>query len=82
MDTRELSEEPTFWQRGILQTMDHPTVKEYGMPSWPVRHNGAPTTVKAAPLLGEHTGEVLASWLGLGEAEVDGLAKDKVVWRR
>ena len=42
LDTKELTDEPTFYDRGILQVMDHPTVKGYGMPAWPVRHDGAP----------------------------------------
>jgi formyl-CoA transferase len=82
LDTKELSEEPTFRKRGILQVMDHPTVKDYTMPAWPIRHNGAPPAVKAAPLLGEHTAQVLESWLGLDEREIDGLVQEKVVSQR
>ena len=82
LDTKELAEEPTFHDRGILQTMEHPTVQGYCMPAWPVRHDGAPPPVKAAPLLGEHTAEVLASWLGLGAGEIEGLVRDKVVRQR
>jgi formyl-CoA transferase len=82
LDTKELSEEPTFWERGLLQVMDHPTVKGYGMPAWPVRHDGAPPAVKAAPLLGEHTAEVLENWLGLGKGDIEGLVQDKVIAQR
>src|SRR5262245_46896496 len=82
LDTKELVEEPTFWQRGILQTMEHPTVKGYGMPTWPVRHDGAPPALGPAPLLGEHTGEVLQSWLGLDRQELEGLIAGKVVQQR
>ena len=82
LDTKELVEEPTFWQRGILQTMEHPTVKDYGMPTWPVRHGGAPPALGPAPLLGEHTGEVLQSWLGLDGQAIEGLIAGKVVQQR
>jgi formyl-CoA transferase len=82
LDTKELAEEPTFYDRGILQVMDHPVVKDYAMPSWPVRHNGAPPAVKASPLLAEHSGEVLGSWLGLSASEIEGLAQEKVITRR
>jgi crotonobetainyl-CoA:carnitine CoA-transferase CaiB-like acyl-CoA transferase len=81
LDTKELADDPTFYERGILQVMDHPVVKDYPMPSWPVRHDGAPPAVKASPLLGEHTGQVLESWLGLSEREIEGLAQDKIVTR-
>jgi formyl-CoA transferase len=81
LDTIELAEEPTFRDRGILQVMDHPTVEGYCMPAWPVRHDGAPPTVTAAPLLGQHTAEVLAGWLGLGAGEIEGLVREKVIAR-
>jgi crotonobetainyl-CoA:carnitine CoA-transferase CaiB-like acyl-CoA transferase len=79
LDTRELADDPTLHERGILQTMEHPKVQGYVMPAWPVRHDGAPPAVTAAPLLGEHTAEVLAGWLGLGTAEIEGLVREKVV---
>ncbi|HEY7549463.1 MAG TPA: CoA transferase [Hyphomicrobiaceae bacterium] len=81
LDTIELAEEPTFRDRGILQVMDHTTVEGYCMPAWPVRHDGAPPTVTAAPLLGQHTAEVLAGWLGLGAGEIEGLVREKVIAR-
>ena len=40
LDTKELVDDPTFDKRGIMQVMDHPEVKDYAMPAWPVRHNG------------------------------------------
>ena len=49
------------------------------MPAWPVRINGKPPTVKASPVLGEHTADVLTSWLGLSEAEVKSLHGDGIV---
>jgi formyl-CoA transferase len=82
LDTKELSEELTFYERGILQVMDHPVIKDYALPAWPVRHDGAPPTVAASPLLAEHTEEVLASWLGLDERAIDGLVQEQVVSRR
>jgi hypothetical protein len=41
--------------------------------------DGVPTAVKSAPLLGEHTAEVLAEWLGLDAAAVAGLRRDGIV---
>jgi crotonobetainyl-CoA:carnitine CoA-transferase CaiB-like acyl-CoA transferase len=79
LDTKELAEEQTFFQRGILQVMDHPVIKDYAMPAWPVRHDGAPPTVAASPLLAEHSAEVLKSWLGLDQREIEGLVQEKIV---
>jgi crotonobetainyl-CoA:carnitine CoA-transferase CaiB-like acyl-CoA transferase len=82
LDTKELAEDRTFHDRGILQTMDHPAVKGYVMPTWPVRHNGAPVAVKASPMLGQHSADVLESWLGLGKREIEGLTAEKVITQR
>jgi crotonobetainyl-CoA:carnitine CoA-transferase CaiB-like acyl-CoA transferase len=49
------------------------------MPTWPVRFDGVQTAVKAAPLLGEHTAELLAEWLGLDAATVADLRQDGIV---
>jgi crotonobetainyl-CoA:carnitine CoA-transferase CaiB-like acyl-CoA transferase len=78
LDSMELTNEPSFGQRGILQTMTHGE-RTMTMPTWPVRFDGVPTAVKSAPLLGEHTAEVLADWLGLDVAAVAGLHHDGIV---
>ena len=78
LDTQELVDEPSFRERGILQTMTHGE-RKMTMPTWPVRFDGVPTEVKSAPLLGEHTAEVLADWLGLDAAAVAGLRQDGIV---
>jgi crotonobetainyl-CoA:carnitine CoA-transferase CaiB-like acyl-CoA transferase len=49
LDTKELAEDGSLQERGIMQTMQHPVIKEYCMPTWPVRHDRAPVSVKAAP---------------------------------
>ncbi len=81
LDTKELIEDPSLAARGVLQVMDHPVVKGYRMPAWPVRHDGAPPAVAASPLLGEHSAQVLKSWLGLSDREVEGLMQDRVIAR-
>jgi crotonobetainyl-CoA:carnitine CoA-transferase CaiB-like acyl-CoA transferase len=77
-DSLELTEEPSFWQRGILQTMHHGD-HQMAMTTWPVRFDGAPAPLKPAPLLGEHTEEALHDWLGLGAGEVARLKSDGVL---
>jgi len=78
LDTQELVDEPSFYERGMLQTMVHGE-RKMAMPTWPVRFDGVPAEVKPAPLLGEHTAEVLADWLGLDAAAVAALRQDGVV---
>src|SRR6266849_2508188 len=77
-DSMELTNEPSFYERGILQTMNHGDWK-MTMTTWPVRFDGAPAPVKPAPLLGEHTAEALGDWLGLSADEVAALHEEGVV---
>ncbi|HVH75582.1 MAG TPA: CoA transferase [Stellaceae bacterium] len=78
-DTLELLHDAALAERGIMQKITHPTTGEVTMPAWPVRFDGTPPRVKPSPLLGEHTAEVLAGWLGIGAAEIDGLRADGIV---
>ncbi len=79
LDTMELQNDPTFEQRGIMQTIHHPTHGDFKMPAWPVRIDGKPPTLLTSPVLGQHSGEVLQSWLGMSAAEVEALRSDGVV---
>jgi crotonobetainyl-CoA:carnitine CoA-transferase CaiB-like acyl-CoA transferase len=78
-DTMELTEEADFERRGIMQTMEHPTVGPFKMPGWPVRFGGRTPEVNPAPLLGQHTNEVLRGWLGLGVDQIEQLGRDGVI---
>ena len=62
-----------------MQTVQHPTIGAYKMPAWPVRFSGQPPPVKPAPLLGQHTDEVLDDWLGLGADQVGALQRDGII---
>jgi crotonobetainyl-CoA:carnitine CoA-transferase CaiB-like acyl-CoA transferase len=77
-DSMELTNEPSFWDRGILQEMRHGDWK-MTMPTWPVRFDGALTPIRPAPLLGEHTTAALGDWLGLAPEAVNGLRRDGIV---
>ncbi len=79
LDTMELQNEETFVTRGIMQYMEHPSYKPFKMPAWPVRVNGKPPTVKASPVLGQHTSDVLHGWLGLGDGDLAGLKSEGVI---
>ena len=78
-DTLELMNDPSFAQRGIMQTIDHPTTGKVKMPSWPVRFDGAPPKVKPSPQLGQHVDDVLGSWLGMGAKELAALREEGIV---
>jgi len=76
LDTMELQNDESFERRGIMQVMHHKVHGDFKMPAWPVRVDGKPSRIAASPILGEHTADVLQSWLGLAEAEVAALKRD------
>src|SRR5499427_4798601 len=78
-DTLELMNDPSFDERGIMQTIDHPTTGKVKIPSWPVRFDGAPPKVSPSPLLGQHVDDVLGSWLGMGPKELAALRQEGIV---
>lgn len=79
LDTREIADDPNFQERGIRQTMQHPHIGDYTMSGWPVRFSGATPGVTAAPLLGEHTTDVLGDWLRLDDAAIATLKAGQVI---
>jgi formyl-CoA transferase len=79
LDTGELQNDASFERRGIMQVIEHQTCGSFKMPTWPVRHDGRPPKLFPAPLLGEHTGEVLGEWLGMSNDEIEVLRKDAVI---
>jgi formyl-CoA transferase len=79
LDTMELHSDPTFEERGIMQTIEHPERGPFKMVAWPVRFGGRPPEVKPAPLLGADTDDVLASWLGHDRTGVAALRARRVI---
>ena len=77
-DTLELLNDPDFQRRGIIQTMQHST-GPFKTPAWPVQQDGRKRSVTPAPLLGEHSAEVLRDWLGMTDAQVEALRAGKVI---
>jgi 2-methylfumaryl-CoA isomerase len=64
----------------IWEEVEHPGVGRYRMPGTPLDFSAvARTPVRRAPMLGEHTSEVLNDLLGLTDAEIGRLVDDGVV---
>jgi formyl-CoA transferase len=78
-DTLELMNDPSLAERGIMQTIEHPTTGKVKMPAWPVRFDGTPPRVKPSPLLGQHSAEVLSGWLAMSQPEIEALRQEGIV---
>ena len=78
-DTRELADDKNLQERGIRQTMRHPKVGDYVMSGWPVRFGGSTPAVPPAPLLGQHSGNVLGDWLKMDRDAIGALKAAKVI---
>jgi formyl-CoA transferase len=72
LSTKELIEDETLADLGSVVEVDHPGRGRYKTVGCPLRLSDSPVDVAAAPLLGEHTDEVLAS-LGYGPGEIEQL---------
>ena len=63
----------------MFVTVKHPTRGDFTMPGWPVKMSESNVPVVAAPLLGQHTEEVLSEMLGYTPEQVAGLKSEKVL---
>ena len=76
----EALEHPQVAARGLLLDLDHPRAGRGRYVGSPLAISGADRgSRRPPPLLGQHTGEVLAEWLGLTPAEVGELRRGGVV---
>ncbi|MGI9648145.1 MAG: CaiB/BaiF CoA transferase family protein [Acidimicrobiia bacterium] len=78
-DIGEVFDDPQVQARGMIQSYEHPTLGEVRYPPSPVKFSDWERPNESAPMLGQHTGEVLTRRLDLDESDVKGLAEDGVV---
>jgi CoA:oxalate CoA-transferase len=71
---------PQVLHREMLVQVEHPTAGTVRMAGIPVKFSATPASVRLPPpLLGQHTEEVLASWLGMGSEEINELERKTVI---
>ena len=71
---------PQVRHRQMLVEVEHPTVGTLRMAGIPVKFSATPASIRLPPpLLGQHTEEVLSSWLGVSEKEIAELKARKIV---
>jgi crotonobetainyl-CoA:carnitine CoA-transferase CaiB-like acyl-CoA transferase len=75
----EVFADPQIQARGMVSTYDHPTLGEIRYPPSPVKFGGWELPSNPAPMLGQHTREVLSERLGLDDGAIDDLLSRDVV---
>jgi formyl-CoA transferase len=78
LSMEELAAEPSLRATGTIVEVDHPKRGKYLTVGNPIKLSDSPSEVKRAPLLGEHTEQVLAE-LGYGAAEIVAFRAQKAI---
>ena len=79
LDLAQVFDDPQVRARGLRVEVPHPLAGRVPVVASPMRLSQTPVRHGTPPLLGEHTREVLRDILGMGEAEVESLRREKVI---
>ncbi len=79
LSMKELAEDEGLRATGTIVEVDHPVRGPYLTVGMPVKMSDCPAEVKRAPLLGEHTEEVLREVLGYSDEEIARIAASGAV---
>lgn len=67
-------------ERGMVETLEHPSAGEIRLLASPMRLSESPVVeTRPPPTLGQHTDEVLGQLLGLDQAALERLRREKVI---
>jgi len=73
-------EDPQVKHRGIMIEVEHSKAGKVRMPGFPLKMEKTPGVIKMpAPLLGEHTAQVLKELLGYSDKKIDELRKSGTI---
>jgi formyl-CoA transferase len=79
LDSLEVLNDPHLKARNMMVDMVHPARGDITLPGSPIQMSESPTDYTVAPLLGQHTSEVLNDWLGYDEHQVEQLRHQGIV---
>lgn len=79
MDTKELHTDPHLVDRGFIKMVDHPVHGNVPLLGFAPRMSGSEVPLERAPLLGEHTDEVLTAELNLGKGDIQSLKDEGIL---
>ncbi len=74
-------DDPQLRARGFFEPIDHPVVGHHEYATWPVRMSAGPARYWSgpAPMLGQHTDDVLRAELGVSDDELVRLQEEHVI---
>ncbi|MBS7631809.1 CoA transferase, partial [Candidatus Bathyarchaeota archaeon] len=76
----ESMSDPHLKARDMFVQVNHPIAGTYTTPNFPVKLSETPGIVEApAPILGQHTEEVLTSLLGYSKEKIEKLEKSGII---
>ncbi len=78
-ETSDLFTDQHLLARGFIHELEHAEHGDIKLLGWPARMSKSEVEIKAAPLLGEHTDEVMAEDLGLKQEDIDSLRKEGAI---
>ena len=79
LNAEDIHTDPHLLERGMVVTIDHPQRGQFKIIGDPIKLSDSQTHVTAAPLLGQHTEEVLDQILGINGDEVTKLREAGVI---
>lgn len=72
--------DPQVLHRDMLLEVEHPTAGTVRMAGMPLKFSSTPTSVRLPPpLLGQHTEEILETWLATRHEEIETLKREQVI---
>lgn len=78
-DTRDLFENPHLKERGFIHTIEHKAHGKIPLMGWAPRMSESEVPIHAAPLLSEHTDEILRDELDLTAEQIQDLHQSRIV---
>jgi CoA:oxalate CoA-transferase len=70
--------DPQIAARKMIVEVEHPIAGKYKMAGSPIKFSNYPdTTYEAAPMLGQHTRDILKSYIGMNDQELDKMLSEQ-----
>ena len=80
-ETHDLFTDPHLLARDFIHEVKHADHGDIKLLGWPAKMSESEVAIQPAPLLGQHTDEVMAEDLGLGQEDIDALRENGTIGR-